>query len=631
MIELAVNSLTKYFGAALVLNNLAMELHQGDRMAVVGPNGCGKTTLFRVLADLEPKDEGDIHLRRGAAVGYLPQTPDYGNRPVVEVLQDSFGEVLAMQTRLQQLEAALGEVTGDELERTLAEYSSLQQAFELAGGYTLQERLNRIRQGLKIPESFLQRPFSQLSGGEQSRVGLAKTLLQEPDVLLLDEPTNHLDLDSLAWLEDFLRQYKGTVAAISHDRYFLDSVATVTLEIQDGKAVRWQGNYSGFQLQKKEYLLQQNALYENQQKKVAALEAAIKKLRIWGAQGDNEKFFKRAASMEKRLEKMETIARPKLTDDTMALRLDSAGRSGRDTLVCDSLHFGYAQRLLLEGANLHVRWQERLAVVGDNGSGKTTLLRLLQGLEAPQTGSIRWSPSAKVGWLDQMVQFNDETHTVLECFRDSCPMVEGQARSILAAFLFKGQDVFKKVAHLSGGERSRLRLCQLMHGDYNVLVLDEPTNHLDIPAMEALEEALLEFTGTVLMVSHDRYFINKTVVCVVELHDRRLRRYEGDFDAYWQTRQQRRPEHTERTTQRVKHQPAVGLPPKGDRSLEQIETDLAEREAELSTLTHALAQVGSDAEKALELHNRRSQLEQEIDEAMERWVELQDSDDGDRF
>ena len=635
MIDLAVNGLVKYFGAELVLNGLTMEVRQGDRMAVVGPNGCGKTTLFRILAGLETKDEGDIHLRRGAVVGYLPQTPDYGEHLVSSVLQAAFAELLRLQTQLQELEASLGQRTGVELERALQDYASLQDAFDLAGGYTMQERLDRIQQGLKIPDSFLQRPFAQLSGGEQSRVGLARTLLQEPDILLLDEPTNHLDLDSLAWLEEFLRQYKGTVVAISHDRYFLDAVANVTLELQNGQAERWPGNYSRFQLLKQEKLMQQQALYENQQKKVAAMEATIKKLRIWGAQGDNEKFFKRAASMEKRLEKMETIDRPKLTDDAMALRLASAGRSGKDTLVCEDLFFGYEQLPLLRGANLHVRWQERLALVGENGTGKTTLLRLLQGVVKPQKGHIRWGSRVQVGWLDQVVQFADESHTILACFRDVCPMTEGQARNILAKFLFKSEDVFKTVGTLSGGERSRLRLCQLMHGQYNVLVLDEPTNHLDILAMEALEEALLEFPGTLLMVSHDRYFINKTVDAVVELRQGRLRRYLGDFDAYWQARQERL-DHQRTAGQSTKTNSSRSADTRSGRTktgtsaaqqkvLEQLEADLAHWEAELTTVRQAMAAAGANAAEAMELYEQQQNLEQQVEKTMQRWLELQEA------
>ncbi len=646
MIDLAVNGIKKYYGAELVLDGLTMEVRRGDRMGVVGPNGCGKTTLFRILAGLEPHDEGDLHLRRGAVVGYLPQTPDYGQQMVKEVLQEAFRDLLALQEQLQALESNLALLTDSRLERALQEYAQLQQAFETAGGYSMQERLERIQQGLKIPDSFLERPFAQLSGGEQSRVGLGRTLLQEPDILLLDEPTNHLDLDSLAWLEQFLRDYAGTVLAISHDRYFLDAVSSVTLEMQQGQAMRWPGNYSRFQLAKQEHLLQQQALYENQQKKVAAMEAAIKKLRIWGAQGDNEKFFKRAASMEKRLEKMETMDRPQLTEDAMALRLQTSQRSGRDTLLVEQLHFGYDGQPLLRGADLHVRWQERLALVGENGTGKTTLLRLLQGVLTPHRGSVRWGSGVKVGWLDQVVRFADEEHTILECFRDTCPMTEGQARNILAKFLFRNQDVFKKVGTLSGGERSRLRLCQLMHGEANVLVLDEPTNHLDIPAMEALEEALLDFGGTLLMVSHDRYFINKTVDAVVELRQGRLYRYLGDFDAYWLQRQERleRQRNQQRTQVPKNAQTAPKEPGKApakasakagakeavptrraQQEMTQLEAELAQWEAELADVAAAMNAVGADAEEALRLFGRQEMLQKQVDAAMARWLELQES------
>ncbi len=629
MIELAVADLVKYYGAQKVLDGLSMEVQQGERVGVVGANGSGKTTLLCILAGLESKDAGMIALRRGAAVGYLDQTPSFPGRTVDDVLQEPFAALKEKAQAMAVLEAELSRADEPGLERRLQRYAALQAEYEMAGGYAQQEKLQRVLTGLKIPAAFLSRPFHSLSGGEQSRVLLGRTLLQEADILLLDEPTNHLDLDSLAWLEEYLSQYRGTAIMISHDRYFLDRAATATLEIEQGRARRWHGGYSYFVAAKAEVLKQQQAAYENQQKKVQSMEAAIANLRQWGKQGDNEKFFRRAASMEKRLEKMDKVHKPKLEADAPGLILRAGRRAGDDVLAIEDLGFSYGDTTLFQGVHLHLRWQERTAIVGQNGVGKTTLLELLKDPSRAQAGRIRWGASVQIGWLDQMVHFDQEDDTVLQSFRGRCPMAETQARNILAKFLFRGPDVFKQVRNLSGGERSRLRLAQLMHEKHNVLVMDEPTNHLDIPGIEALEQALSQYQGTLLFVSHDRYFINRMADRVVELEGGQLHTYWGNFDEYWRNREKRRCKKEQqsaedRSPQRRSRSKPGRVKENSRAQSERLEGQILQLEKELEVVKERLHDAGDDPDLTLQLFRQQQQLEDDLAAKMEAWLQTQE-------
>ncbi|HET7658636.1 MAG TPA: ABC-F family ATP-binding cassette domain-containing protein [Bacillales bacterium] len=438
----------------------------------------------------------------------------------------------------KQMEKVAIEMSGpaatdpNELNRLLEKYDGLQQAFERGDGYLIETRIERVVSGLGINKDFLDRRFKTLSGGEKTKVGLAAALLEEPDLLLLDEPTNHLDLASIEWLEEFLQNYNGAVLVVSHDRYFLDKVVSQIYDLDDGELQVYRGNYSTFVSEKDERLLAQFQQYQEQQKKIKKMKEAIKRLREWANRGNppNDGMHRRAGSMEKALERMEKLDRPVLEHRKIGLELESANRSGRDVAVLEDVKKSFAERTLYEKVNLLVRSGEKVAIIGENGSGKSTLLKMLMGQLEPDEGSAKLGNSVKTGYLSQNGLEGYENETVVAAFREEVVMTEGQARQILARFLFYGPAVFRKVQGLSGGERMRLRLAQLMYQDVNFLVLDEPTNHLDIESREVLEEAVAEFSGTVLAVSHDRYFLNKLFQPTYWLEEGSLIKYEGNYD-----------------------------------------------------------------------------------------------------
>ncbi|GGA44154.1 ABC transporter ATP-binding protein [Kroppenstedtia guangzhouensis] len=531
----AANQVGKVMGGNQVLKRVRFEISSGDRVGLTGPNGCGKTTLLRLLAGVERVDEGEIFIRKGARVGYLEQIPDADPAATVsDVLRLSFRELFRLEEKMERLteqmaDPGLGE---SELERVLQRYQSCREAYEKRGGYEVETKIRRVAHGLNLSKSMLARPFGQLSGGEKTKVGLARILLMEPDLLLLDEPTNHLDLTAIEWLEEYLSQYRGAVLIVSHDRYFLDRVVTRMIDLEGGEAVLYQGNYSCFLQEKEERLLAEFHAYQEQQKKIKKMKETIKRLREWANQAHppNAGLHRRASSMEKALERMEKLDRPMLERRKIDLSFEQNQRSGREVFQCEEVFKEYGEQLVLDGVHLQVRSGERVAIVGTNGSGKSTLLRILMGEESADLGEVVVGPSVKVGYLSQQGREGDPDQTVLEAFREEVSVEEGKARHLLARFLFYGHGVFRKVRDLSGGERMRLRLAQLMHQDLNALILDEPTNHLDIDSREALEDALERFPGTILAVSHDRWFLNKLFAPVYWLEEGKLTRYEGDYD-----------------------------------------------------------------------------------------------------
>jgi len=426
----------------------------------------------------------------------------------------------------------MSSVKGQELNAIMKKYGELQDSFERQGGYDIEEKLSKVCNGLGIDEGFKNMYFKDLSGGEKTSVLLGKVLLEEPDILLLDEPTNHLDMDSIEWLESFLLEYKGTVIIISHDRYFLDRVTNKIIEIEGGKSSTYLGNYSAYMEEKQTIYLEELKRYENQQKKIKSMEESIKRLKDWANRGDNAKIYKKAFSMEKRIEKMDKVDRPILNNNKMKLDLTSQGRSGQDVIAIEGLYKKIDEKVLFEDLSFHLNYEENVALIGANGSGKSTLIKTILGESSLDKGKITVGSNVKIGYLQQEVYFNDEEKTIIEAFKEKHVCTEGEARGILARFLFYSEDVFKKVKNLSGGERSRLRLCQLMHEDINTLILDEPTNHLDIMGREMLEEALLDFQGTMIFISHDRYFINRLANKVLELSNKSLIIYLGDYDYY---------------------------------------------------------------------------------------------------
>ncbi|NLM36209.1 MAG: ABC-F family ATP-binding cassette domain-containing protein, partial [Clostridiales bacterium] len=499
MIELALNKLQKYYGANLILEDITFEVQSLEKVGIVGSNGCGKSTLLKIIKGIEGYDKGMLSIKKGSTIGYLEQIPSYPEGfKVVDVLNTAFERVDGIYKELQLLEKQLSEVEEADARKLLNRYAELQTAYEGLGGYEKEEKLSKVCMGLKINEEFKEKDFSQLSGGEKTTIILGKILLENPDILLLDEPSNHLDLDAMEWLEAYLKEYKGIVLIVSHDRYFLDNVVTKIIEIEDKVARSYMGNYTAYINEKERQLKLQLEAYQEQQKKIKAMEKTIAQLRDWGARGDNNKFFRRAASMEKLLNKMEKIEKPLMERDSININGNLGGRSGNDVVIIKGLYKAYGEKVLLDNADLLVRKGETVALIGVNGCGKSTLIKILLGMEKADGGTASLGASVKLGYLPQNIEFEDENKTILECFREDIVITEGKAREYLAKYMFYGESVFKKVGSISGGERSRLKLAMIMYNEVNFLLLDEPTNHLDIDSREELEDFLKEFTGTIL-------------------------------------------------------------------------------------------------------------------------------------
>lgn len=529
-----MNKVSKMFGGNSVFKELSLEIKQGDRVGVVGRNGSGKTTIFKLISGLESTDEGDIHIKKGAVCGYLAQVPDVEQTMTVySVLETAFEPLIKLKQELQTIESHLATIKNEtELAKMLKVYGKLQEQFQLEGGYEIEAKIQKVSQGLDLT-SMHDQLFHLLSGGEKTKVGLGFILLKEADLLLLDEPTNHLDIEAVEWLEDYLQNYEGTIMLISHDRAFLDKVITKTIDIEDGEAHVYHGNYSNFVKEKEERLMAEFALYQEQEKKIKKMKETIKRLKEWANQANppNEGLHKRAKSMEKALERMEKVKRPNINPRKMALDFSIHERSGQDVVVLDEVSYGYEnKKLLFKNISLKIRFKERVAIVGNNGTGKSTLLKLILGELTPLNGEVKLGSQVHVGYLSQHDFEADNHQTVLEAFRECVPVTEGEARHILAKFLFYGFAVFNKVNRLSGGERMRLRLAQLMHQNINLLILDEPTNHLDIDSREVLEEAIDQFDGTIIAVSHDRYFLNKCFNTTLWLFSQSLVKFEGNYN-----------------------------------------------------------------------------------------------------
>lgn len=527
----SVNNVTKSFGGNIIFENISLEIKNGERIGLVGRNGSGKTTIFQLLTGIESVDSGAVHMKKGTRIGHVAQIPTFqSDVTVYDVLQSAFAKEKELEQEMRSLEDCMSG-TGNEvnMEQLMERYGTVQEQFAFLGGYEIEANITKVGNGLQITELF-SRYFTELSGGEQTKVSLAYMLLQKPDLLLLDEPTNHLDLFAVEWLEGFLKEYTGTVVVISHDRYFLDEVVTKIIDLEDGELHVYHTNYSQFVKEKEERLLQEFQSYQEQQKKIKKMKEAIKRLREWANQANppNEGLHKRARNMERALERMEKLKKPVLERKQMGLQFEGYERSGKDVVVMKGVCKGFANRKLFEDVNLYVRFQDRAAIVGRNGTGKTTLLKLLLEEIKADAGEIRVGSNVKVGYLSQHV-YKGVTCSVLEAFREHISVTEEEARHILARFLFYGPAVFKKVDGLSGGERMRLRLAELMYQDVNFLVLDEPTNHLDIESREVLEEAVEQYNGTILAVSHDRYLLNKLFHKTYWIEKNTLHEFAGNY------------------------------------------------------------------------------------------------------
>lgn len=526
MIDIGINKISKNYGFGKILNDISFEIMTGDRIAIVGRNGVGKSTLLKILAREEAPSAGTITWRSGATIGYLSQFAPNERReqPVSEILQEPFGGLLALEKELRALEAKMVECEDlAQLDTLLLRYQSKSDGFAASGGYEIQEKLSYVMNLFKL-QNLLDKPYTLLSGGQKTVVKLASMLLRQPDILLLDEPTNHLDMQTLAQLEDFLARYKGTVVMVSHDRAFLDNVATKTILLTKNEASVFHGNYSDSLKEQERLLLIEFEQYKTQQKKINAMKAAIQRYRDWGHRGDNAQFFRKAKELERRLEKLEELERPELNKKKVPIAFHGE-RTGKEVLILKNFSLSLGQLRLFEHCNFVLQYGEKVALIGDNGTGKTSLikamLRVYRGADS-HNETVKITPAAKLGYIPQEIVFADEKQSVLQAFKMECVMTETEARNILARYYFFGEDVYKRVSALSGGEKVLLLLSILMQKQVNFLILDEPTNHIDIETREILEEALLSFKGTLLFVSHDRYFIHKVASRVVKIKNKQL-------------------------------------------------------------------------------------------------------------
>lgn len=517
----------------MIFEQLSLEINEKDCIGFVGRNGSGKTTMLKIMAGMETQDSGQVHWKKALEIGYLAQIPDYPVEMSVEnVLRTAFQSLVDIQAKMTELEGKMGgENDPDTLQKYMDMYGELQDHFIQFGGYEIESNIDRVANGLNI-SSLLSKSFNQLSGGERTKVGLALILLKNPDLLLLDEPTNHLDLHAVEWLGSFLREYSGTVVLISHDRYFLDEVVNKIVDLEDGELHIYHTNFTGFVKEKEERLLIEFQAYQEQQKKIKKMKEAIKRLKEWAnrANPPNEGLHKRARNMERALERIVKLERPIVNHKKINVDFDATERSGKDVILLKEVAKSYSGRLLFDYVNMQIQYKDRVAIIGENGTGKSTLVKMMLQQVEPDNGEIKLGSNLHIGYLSQHVYDGSINHTVIDEFRNEIHVTEGEARHILARFLFYGHSVYRKVNQLSGGERMRLRLAQLMCKDINFLILDEPTNHLDIDSCEVLEEALEGFNGTIVAVSHDRYFLNRLFKRIYWIEDQSVHRFEGNYE-----------------------------------------------------------------------------------------------------
>ena len=527
---LSCSNISRSFGDNHILKRVSFHIEEHEKAAVVGINGAGKSTLLKIIiGDLAP-DEGSVTWAKGASIGYLAQHQDLeGAETIYDALLEVKRPILEMEERLRNLEQSMKSASGEELEAMLSEYSRLNHAFELENGYACRSEITGVLKGLGFSEDEFSKPIQALSGGQKTRVSLGKLLLTKPDILLLDEPTNHLDMESIAWLETYLKGYSGSVIIVAHDRYFLDRVVTKVIELDNGTATVFSGNYSAYSDKKAMLRDAQIRAYLNQQQEIRHQEAVIAKLKSF----NREKSIRRAESREKMLDKIERLEKPVEINDSMDIRLEPDVVSGNDVLTVTDLSKSFDTQTLFTHVSFEIKRGERIAVIGNNGTGKTTLLKIINGLIPADAGEIRLGAKVHIGYCDQEHQVLHMDKTLFQEIQDTYPnMNNTQIRNTLASFLFTGDDVFKLIKDLSGGERGRVSLAKLMLSDANFLLLDEPTNHLDITSKEILESALNRYTGTVLYVSHDRYFINRTATRILDLTGQSFVNYIGNYDYY---------------------------------------------------------------------------------------------------
>ena len=625
MIEIQVNGLVKSFEVGKnVLDGLTFQIDQGERVGLLGRNGAGKTTLFKILTGELDYDEGQVTVGQGRRLGLISQIPVYpAGYTVEDVLRSAFSRLQKLAEEMEALAARMAE--GDTDPATLRRYGALSEKFEVFGGYDTDVAVNKIANGLSISDEQRKQLFDSLSGGEKTRVNLGRLILEDTDILLLDEPTNHLDLHATEWLEEYIRGFKGTVVAISHDRYFLDRIVTRVIEIEGGKAEFYSGNYSFYAVEKERRFQERMKQYEKEQAKIEQLEKAAEQLRMWAFQG-MDKTYRRAISMEKRIERMRTTAKPTKARKIDA-RFSTAEFHGDEVLALRNLAKSYGDKHLFDGINLKIEGGERIALIGDNGTGKSTLIKMIMGELYPDDGRIRTGPQVKAAYLPQIIHFDHPDWNMVENMMAAKRGLSAQsARNRLAAYDFRGEDVLKPVSVLSGGEQSRLRLCMLMDDDINFLILDEPTNHLDIASREWIEEAVEAYDGTLLFVSHDRYFINRFATRIWELADGTITDYPMGFAQYRQMKAQEEAEKAEppKPVREKAERPVRGNKAQqaARRQLTICERDIAKAEERVAALDADMEAAACDYEKLGALVREKETAQAELDALYEKWEQL---------
>ncbi len=549
VVVLSTSEVSKDFGFDPVLSGITCELLEKERVAIVGANGSGKTTLLRLLSREESPDQGAVHWRKGLRVGYVSQLPEIpGDTPVKTVIEGAFSHIIAIHARLAEITNEMAMAANPEaLAAFSQEYDQCLSQLIEHDGYAIESRVSGIIRGFGFNHEVLTTPFGILSGGEKTKVALARALVSEPDCLLLDEPTNHLDLPTIEWLEQYLSHYAGALILVSHDRYFLDRVVTRVWELEGGTLTGYLGHYSQYVAERERRLLAEFEAYKVQQEKIKHMESAIKRLRDWANRSHppSEALHRRASSIQKALDRITRLDRPQMERPTLRLSLEASNRSGHDVVRLSGVSTVFGHHVLFGPIDWQVAFGERVAIVGPNGSGKTTLIRLMTGETSPDSGHVVRGPSVTMGLLSQTIwdQSANPEDRLIDRFRAAVPMEIGEARHQLARFLFYGDHVFRRVGSLSGGEQMRLRLAQLVHQGVNTLVLDEPTNHLDIESREVLETVLEDFSGTLIVVSHDRYFLDRMVSVIYWLEDQCLTRYDGTYSKA-RTERQQEPSHS---------------------------------------------------------------------------------------
>ena len=635
---LSCQGISKSFGEKVILEDASFHIEEREKAALIGNNGAGKTTLLRIIMEEIHADAGQVVLAKDKRIGYLAQYQDVqGHLSVYEELLSTKQYIIDMEERLRAMEVQMKNASGEELDRLMNSYTRLTHEFELENGYAYKSELMGVLNGLGFTEEDFTKQVATLSGGQKTRVALGKLLISKPDILLLDEPTNHLDMESIAWLETYLLNYPGAVFIVSHDRYFLDKVVTKVIEIDAGQVHMYVGNYSAYAEKKAQLRDAQYKAYLNQQREIKHQEAVIVKLKSF----NREKSIKRAESREKMLNKVQRIDKPVEVQSQMRLSLEPRVVSGNDVLTVEDLAKSFPQQKLFSNISFQIKRGERVALIGNNGTGKTTMLKILNGLLDADAGSFSLGAKVQIGYYDQEHHVLHAEKTIFEEISDTYPtLTETQIRNMLAAFLFTGDDVFKVISSLSGGERGRVSLAKLMLSEANFLILDEPTNHLDIASKEILEEALNSYTGTVLYVSHDRYFINQTATRILDLTNQSVVNYIGDYDYYLEKKEELTekyaPTAQEATEEAKEETPSEGKltwqqqkeeqarKRKQENELKKVEKRIEELETRDKEIddTLVLPDVCTNVGRCAELSREKDKIQAELEELYEKWEEL---------